>query len=506
MKKKLIALSTAIALASPMASAVVVNPRGTGQVLLYPYYTISGGNTTMLTVGNMTDQGKALRIRFSEGHNGREVLSFNVYLSPYDVWTGAVFSLSDNGSANLVTDDNSCTVPSIKTSTDLPALPDGRRYVPFMNYGYTGANDDAGTDDLSRTREGMIEVIEMGSITRASAVENAVVHQSNGMPHDCSYVVKGWANGFWKQNSKTDLTNPTGGLFGSAQIINVAAGTILSHNAEALDEFRQDPTDNPQGSKNSVVLHTLGGDVHPNLSDALTDPAKKLASASVFVDGNLLRVDYPAETQAIDAVSAVLMADTLVNDYVVDPGIGAQSEWIMTFPTKRFYTDPTIVGNIPLAPFSKSSPDQDRERALCMESSFSIYNQEENTLALPQSRAGATLALCKVVQKITFMSQLGFLSPENTIDAGEFNAGWVKVNFTTSLVGGDMSFSREMRGGTLPGSPVLGNGMVFFKGLPAIGFLATNYINSNVQQGVLTNYSGTFPHRTTNSGPTIYDF
>ena len=38
-----------------------------------------------------------------------------------------------------------------------------------------------------------------------------------------------------------------------------------------------------------------------------------------------------------------------------------------------------------------------------------------------------------------------------------------------------------------------------FLGLPAIGFAATNYINANVTPGVLSNYSGVYPHRSTAS-------
>jgi hypothetical protein len=36
-----------------------------------------------------------------------------------------------------------------------------------------------------------------------------------------------------------------------------------------------------------------------------------------------------------------------------------------------------------------------------------------------------------------------------------------------------------------------------FRGLPAVGFAAINYINGNVTPGMLANYSGTYPHRST---------
>ena len=77
------------------AHAVYLNPRGMGQVLLYPYYTVNAHQNTLISVANATDIGKVVNLRFREGYNGRDVLNFNVYLSPYDVWTAAVFDLSD---------------------------------------------------------------------------------------------------------------------------------------------------------------------------------------------------------------------------------------------------------------------------------------------------------------------------------------------------------------------------------------------------------------------------
>ena len=79
----------ALGLLSTSAMAVMLNPRGTGQVLIYPYYTVNGGNTTLMSVINTTAQGKAMKVRFHEAYNGRTVLNFNLYLSPFDVWTAA---------------------------------------------------------------------------------------------------------------------------------------------------------------------------------------------------------------------------------------------------------------------------------------------------------------------------------------------------------------------------------------------------------------------------------
>jgi hypothetical protein len=96
---------------SNMANAVYLNPDGLGSVLVYPYYTVNGGNVTLISVVNTTDLGKAVKVRFLEAYNSREVLDFNLYMSPFDVWVAAV-APSGTG-AQLLTNDNSCTVPAI---------------------------------------------------------------------------------------------------------------------------------------------------------------------------------------------------------------------------------------------------------------------------------------------------------------------------------------------------------------------------------------------------------
>ena len=78
-----------------MASAVDLNPDGLGQVLLYPYYTVNNDQNTLLSVVNTTSVGKAVKVRFLEGYNSREVLDFNLFLSPFDVWAATVFPLGE---------------------------------------------------------------------------------------------------------------------------------------------------------------------------------------------------------------------------------------------------------------------------------------------------------------------------------------------------------------------------------------------------------------------------
>ncbi len=98
------------------AQAVNVNPDGLGQVLIYPYYTVRDAKdgaefNSLLSVVNSTASGKAVKVRFLEGKNSKEVLDFNLFLSPHDVWTTAVVPTAEGG-ASLKISDTSCTVPN----------------------------------------------------------------------------------------------------------------------------------------------------------------------------------------------------------------------------------------------------------------------------------------------------------------------------------------------------------------------------------------------------------
>ena len=123
------------------AQAVSRQPDGLGQVLIYPYYTVRGVPTavpptplynSLLSVVNSTASAKAVKVRFLEGKNSREVLDFNLYLSANDVWTAAIIPTTDG--AGIFTADKSCTMPTVSTSSAAP--------TPFVNYRVHGRDDD----------------------------------------------------------------------------------------------------------------------------------------------------------------------------------------------------------------------------------------------------------------------------------------------------------------------------------------------------------------------------
>jgi len=94
--KKKVLVSAVLAAAAGSAHAVYVNQNGQGQALIYPYYTVQGGHNTYVSVVNTTSAVKVVKVRFREGKASAEVLDFNLYLSPNDVWTGAVVPSPDS--------------------------------------------------------------------------------------------------------------------------------------------------------------------------------------------------------------------------------------------------------------------------------------------------------------------------------------------------------------------------------------------------------------------------
>ena len=174
------------------AQAVNLNPDGVGQVLLYPYYTTNDGNMTLLSVVNTTESAKAVKVRFLEGFNSREVLDFNLYMSEYDVWVAAI-TLQDAAAgfdpvAKLVVPDTSCTVPYLHMNEGMSE--------DFLTLAYTGSFADGGPDSNLRTAEGHFEMIEMGTLTGVAA--DNVRHEENadGMryPHDCMALTAWWTD------------------------------------------------------------------------------------------------------------------------------------------------------------------------------------------------------------------------------------------------------------------------------------------------------------------------
>lgn len=463
-----------------LANAVDLNPDGLGQVLIYPYYTVNKNQDTLFTVVNTTGIGKAVKVRFLEGYNSREVLDFNLFLSPHDVWTASVSQVGDGDGAKVSTADKSCTSPPIEATGH-----------PFTSAGYDGSGQDpdtgvqipadGGPTDITRTREGYLELITMGDIPAGTPLAADITHSSSttpdgGTPPDCS-------QGTLDADAPVSVVAPTtGGLFGSGAIANVGEGTFFTYNADAIDGFTE------------IALYHGTESLQPSLQDANNPSvvATGIARAFVFINGQLLTADYAL---GVDAVSAVLMADTIYNEFFVDPNFGAATDWVVTFPTKRFYVDDTLYSRAPALPFVEAFDGESNVTV-----GINLYDREEGHttrqggFSPPVGTRPSSLPY--EVNVISFLTDTAAGDPSGVF--GSFlrpnvppygNDGWMALD----LFSGDGTH-------TLPGG-IEDDGVtaVTLNGLPVTGFSAYNVINANAQPGLLANYGGLFRHRASRS-------
>ncbi len=443
--------------AAGTANAVHVNPDGLGQALLYPYYTVreqaaGAPYNSLLSVVNSTSSAKAVKVRFLEGKNSREVLDFNLYLSAKDVWTAAILPTSDG--AGIITADKSCTTPPVSTDAANPTR--------FVNFAY--ASDPAG-GSLDRTREGYIEIIEMGNVTGETAVD---VTHINGVPLDCA-TINLPAVGDAQASRDTVLGN--GGLFGGITLINVLLGEDFTADATALANFNT-----------SGPIWFSPGDTRPTLQASTTQ--FEVFTGTTVVTGTAAR--------GIDAVSAALMHRNVYNEFVLDRITNSGTDWIVTFPTKRFYFTGNNVNSLFQRNFTATGS--------CDDVGITLYDREERTPSTPQGFSpappgAAPSALCWEANVVTFNNTNVFASKNVANINTTFQNGWVDMN----LVG---------PGGVAPivtppptSVHALGTSAGTFQGLPVIGFAAQSFLNGTLTTGtgraVQSNYGGNFAHKYT---------
>jgi hypothetical protein len=346
MKKNVLALSIAamvggLGFAGAANAALEVNESGAGHILVVPYYTAQNGNMSVFHVTNtdMVD-GKAVKVRFRGASNSDDVLDFQVFLSPGDVWTAAISKGAD-GKAQLVTGDNSCTVPKITAGVPVPFMTDR-----LTKTGWTEENK------AEQTLEGYVEILTMADIPAAANGTNglfkAIKHVNGVAPctpavlnstlavspttvagGDATLTVGGTAN------ATPDLKAPkaAGGLLGQWYVMNVAQTTTFS------------------GVTPAIVATTAPKNV---FSPQKTGTAELLTADPLMVTNLIPAQHYdvpdlstPYETATTDAavqataLTTALQKTVVINQYATDAGISAKTDWLFSMPTRRY----TIAAN-----------------------------------------------------------------------------------------------------------------------------------------------------------------
>jgi len=482
-----LALTAAIMMTSPPASAVQVAQNGLGQALLFPYYSIrtaphAGPYNTLLVVTNTSSDTKVIRIRVRESKNGRPVQSINVYLVPNDSWAAGIVPDPNSTGAELLWYDQSCTDP--------PPAGSSPYTLPFSNAQYSGLNSDFEDSSLARTGEGYVEVFELGVVKDPTVLAALKPDRTvSGVIPDCPSAVA------ISLDDASKIGPPTGGLTGSGFIINVFAGTLYSYDATALADFSRVAL----WSRPAASTPTLD-DVNPKLSRIL--------------DGANFRQstwDVAKGARPADPVSAVLMQDQLLNYFVLDPGTASSTDWIVTMPTKSSYVSVSGASAPPPSLFESSfnkggAPDSfELDYLICVP----IGTPVGNTVAFdregyhPQPPVGCPgvpaphtpFALPWTTNVVTFAPVGGTLPGVFASNAQvDFNRLSVQNGWTRMAPLPNASPSPVHKLISTDSPPVT------YYGLPMIGFMANSYFNGAIPNpsgtgSLLSAYGATSPHK-----------
>jgi hypothetical protein len=385
------------------------------------------------------------------------------------------------GGASIISFDKSCTIPDNSQFASPGA--------PFVNFVYAsgGTDPDGGGDGLDRTKEGYVEIIEMASFPTFTCTSIQVTHVG-GVPFDCANLSDAGAT--------SDQRSATGGLFGGMTLINVSAGTDYTEDAVALQHFNK-----------------LNGFYQPagSVSPQLTDAFPQISTVFAAEPSNLFRFGtsdlgvyisrWPTPTYfAADTVSAVLMHDAVMNEFVLDPGTKSGTDWVVTFPTKRFYVR-AGTGSAPKL-FQRNF---NKTAGACDDITLNIYDREERTTSSPVTFSPPpptqTTSLCWEANVVTFNNS-NVLGSKNTQNINTtFQSGWLRLGFTTSTSTSYHKLGNQTNTSHILAPSFFSTGLTkTYLGLPVVGFAVQSFTNGTLIIGggnVLANYGGNFVHKTT---------
>jgi hypothetical protein len=326
-------------------------------------------------------------------------------------------------------------------------------------------------------------VIEMGQLT-GTAAESAT-HASNGRPVACTFF-----------NTTTvnigALDPPGGGLSGSGTLINVATGLDGTYDAEALDHLA------------SVAFFTAPGEQGTDFNAAAVDPVSHVVAGNTSY-----RLTW---ARGIDAVSSVLMAARIENDFILDAGTQSRTDWVMTFPTRRFYVTTTSAA----APFTSRFGEAGGLACEGLSGGVASRDPVPGAGGLVRPDAGnasrwcwtatvvpvTTAAISGSSQLLGSRNLLGFAAPFNAregfpaairVPDGMANGRmWLEPSDMRALVSNADSQALDLRTGTVT------QRAFSVRGLPMTGFMIRSFRNGTLScagaacQG---NYGGLFKHR-----------
>lgn len=465
-KKTALSLAMAAVMGGAVSSAQAVNlaTDGLGDVLLFPYYTVRNDWNTLIHLTNTSGIATlAVKVRFQEAWNTRDVLDFTVVLSPNDVWTGYVAQTASGPRFLSSSSETTCTSPIMPS--------DG---FQFSSFGYPG-------DDISRAVEGHITVIEMGHALNGTAIDAAAKAKN------CTAVDQAFLRANIDATSN-QFGEPINALKGQYSLVRIDAGLALGGVPVTLANFftpgldyTNNVVDGATGAAangfaaNFGVTNLISAQEYPDfliptLNDA--NPTVSLVQNDTQITAQSTVTD--TWTRPIDAVSAVLMRSNVMNEWSINPNLGVESYWVVSFPTKFHYVDanaqPTAaeitqigagnaayVGGTSRAPFTTLWTETNRS---CDTVVFNVWDRSEGGVR----SSGTSISPAPPVPPSSLCNEVNVLSFSPTANLlGSAVAQSVDVN---GLISGEPYGWLNL---ALPNGQLTGSANTY-TGLPTTGF------------------------------------
>ena len=445
----------------------VVNPDGIGHHLIVPFFSVQNGGATILNLVN-TDpvNAKAVKVRFRGATNADSVFSLTVFLSPGDVWNAAVTRNADSGLAQLVSGDDSCTLPVVNKG--VPASFTTVRLNPALST----------ADQAGQTREGYVEILTMADIPSSSVTTSlfqAVSQQTGGARNCAAAAIAATQKDATTEGQATALgfASPVGSLRATWTLINVPQTLTFSGAATAL--LGVDKVTNVPGRGNFMFFpqsDSLTGNADGFTADPLL---RQVPAASKTYDGRtgtyvsaslpLVKptfADFPdlstpllsglADPMAqASLISKVLAVKSVRNDYATDLTVNAATDWVFTRPTLRFSVAMDYIqsrrvyslmpGNDNLEFFSDENISL-KDGKVCTDNSFVFYDREEASRtngADTQLSSAFSVKLCGAAAALLFgtapVSAVGASVTAELTGTRAFANGWGRIDLNNRYTG-----------------------------------------------------------------------
>jgi hypothetical protein len=397
---KTLCAALALCTGMPLHAAISLSTDGAGQALLFPYATIEQGNTTLIDIDNTRDRAKAIKWHVRESREGNIAASGVAYVPAKGRWSMALLDDNKRGTVFLQPGATGCA-----PHQDDDDKPDGILIHDFPDGEPSGV-------DFWPTATVVFDAVEMGELD---------VALTQAVAQDCAQIWKRWRVagpndiGIWADNPHADVNAPTGGLRGTASLVNVVEGMLVDYPAIAFNGLAK--------SVRTDVSHFQT----PWLTDI--EPESDGYIHVVLPDGQSLR--YSPDRGA-DAISALLAARASTVEFAADRSMAGRSDIVVGLPMRSYY-----VGGVVDQPYNEESQNNPPK----LVAPFTSHACETVDMALRsmggnvQAQAAADLCGLATVLRVRHPdadSQQGLVADERAIDFAAGQPGMMTVDFAGS--------------------------------------------------------------------------